>query len=595
MTKQHFHQLFSRVYLGSAGLCLLFYIWSEYDHLSHAGAGPFAFLRHWHHLVDSALILFALPALITAVIMSLVRLTNHVEPLTEEQRRMSFVERLSVIQLFLPLSLLLFIPAAFLIIPADMYTPAGLIYLFIAVHAPVTWLLILWLRRIARIRKIGWKIVSILLFIVAVAGYGIVPPSALFLYSETETDYRLSLGISDNEEDAETDDPDADLAQMPQEELASNIARRALEMYDFYDGDPLLLLDAAKSLFQYDPNRQYINLVMGTSDMTREEIDRRSAEQRKNFERRQELGRYCQWARNNLDYDELETLAGFVKKALLRQSDRYDYSLFAKRIDMLDVAYRELMVQGSELYDEAEAHFYDIYQYASETPLFWENYGRFISNPYIRYTAEGNNEGQELLLWAYTFWGRRYDEGNYWYCRILLDKILEAYPNTLYPPEKLEKQNALMRDAEARVTEFFKWYKANYWSFRELKAARYDDDGSLVKLDLEEYGKYLHALEASGYLSPGLLRKLEIPENNGADSVKTGNVRERHGEWLRTDPLLGNYNTVANAIDSLICRTEQIREPGQEMRIATSIENLRADVECIDGKWFICGILTENE
>lgn len=595
MTKQHFHQLFNRVYLISTGLCLLFYIWSEYG-LDRADAGPFAVLRYWRHLTESLLILFALPALIMAVVMTLVRLTNHVEPLTEEQRRVSFVERLSVIQLFLPLSLPLLIPVTLQIQASDMYTPAGLIYLFIVFHAVVTWLLVLWLRRIARVRKTGWKIVSILLFILTVAAYEIVPPTALYQWSKTETEYRISHGDFDNDE-RQPDDPDADLAQMPQEELASKIARRALDTYDYYEGDPVLLLDVAKEFFQYDPDRIYFGVGLSTSEMTQEELDRQSVERRKNFDRMQELGRYCKWACDNLDYDELQTLAELTKKALLYQSDRYDYSLFAKRIDMLDVAYRDLIEQGIKIYEEYKyAYFSDIYHYALETPLFWENYSQYISNPYIRYTVEESEEDQSLLLWAYTFWGRRYNEGNYAYCRLLIDKILEAYPNTLYPPEKLEKQNALMRDAEARVTEFFKWYKANYWSFRELKAARYDDKGSLVKLDREEYGKYLHALDACGYLSPRLLRRLEIPENSDADSVKTGNVRERHGEWLRIDPLIGNYNAIAGEIDALTSHTEQIWNPGQEMRIATSIEYLLVDVECIDSKWFICGIVhTEND
>lgn len=598
MTKSHFHRLFDRVYFVSAGLCILFYIWSEYFlyRSNDCETGPFAAPRHWQSFSDDCVVfLFVLPVLITAVVMTLVRLTNRVEPLTEEQRGVSFVERLSKVQLFLPLSLLLLVPVVLQIHLSDRYTTAGRLYLFILIHAAAVWLLVLWLRRIARIRKTGWKILSIVGFILAGIVYEFAFGAGMYRCSKTGTDevYRVACEISNGGEAVEADA--GGFSQMPPEELASDMMRKTLATYDYYEGDPWILINTASDVLQYDPTRTCFDAVFSTREMTREEIERQRERQRLNFERIQELGRYFKWLRDDTSSDELETLGALMKKYLLSLPERYDYAAFAKRVDMLDLAYRDLQEQAACDEDDWGYYFGEVYRYASETPLQWENYGSVISNPYIRSTVEDSEEDQELLLWAYTFWGRRYNDGNYWICRALLDKVLEAHPNTLYPRERIEKQNALMRDAEARVGKFLQWYKANYWSFRELKAAQYDDADSLVKIDRGEYAKYLHALKASGYLSPKLLRRLEITDSGAGDSLRMGRVRERHGEWLRTDPLLGNYDAIAGDIDSLTCRTELIRKPGQAMRITTSIENLQAEVQRIDGKWFICDILSKNK
>lgn len=96
------------------------------------------------------------------------------------------------------------------------------------------------------------------------------------------------------------------------------------------------------------------------------------------------------------------------------------------------------------------------------------------------------------------------------------------YPNELYPAETVRSQTRNIARAKERATEFIDWYKANYWSFKELKAAKYDDEGKLVKLDRDELGKYVHALKQSNYLTPDLLKSLETTFDQMADSVKTG-------------------------------------------------------------------------
>lgn len=93
-----------------------------------------------------------------------------------------------------------------------------------------------------------------------------------------------------------------------------------------------------------------------------------------------------------------------AEKALLKRKDAIDYNFFAKRVDMLDLAWRELNALGEKNGRDA---FTDIYNYANEedTYLLWREYGDYITNPYVRYTVNRNSDDQYLLLWAYTFWG----------------------------------------------------------------------------------------------------------------------------------------------------------------------------------------------
>ena len=194
---------------------------------------------------------------------------------------------------------------------------------------------------------------------------------------------------------------------------------------------------------------------------------------------------------------------------------------------MLDLAWRELNALGEKNGRDA---FTDIYNYANEedTYLLWREYGDYITNPYVRYTVNRNSDDQYLLLWAYTFWGRRSNDGTSAMWRILLDQILDVYPNELYPAETVRSQTRNIARAKERATEFIDWYKANYWSFKELKAAKYDDEGKLVKLDRDELGKYVHALKQSNYLTPDLLKSLKKRQQE--DQKKQALLQELKGK-----------------------------------------------------------------
>ena len=171
---------------------------------------------------------------------------------------------------------------------------------------------------------------------------------------------------------------------------------------------------------------------------------------------------------------------------------------------------------------------------------------------------------------------------------ILLDQILDVYPNELYPAETVRSQTRNIARAKERATEFIDWYKANYWSFKELKAAKYDDEGKLVKLDRDELGKYVHALKQSNYLTPDLLKSLETTFDQMADSVKTGKIGSGQGEWLRKDPLIDNYSAIAEEMNPITWEVDFIWDTRrQEMQLTSSDGNLNATVKGIDDQWMI--------
>ena len=157
------------------------------------------------------------------------------------------------------------------------------------------------------------------------------------------------------------------------------------------------------------------------------------------------------------------------------------------------------------------------------------------------------------------------------------------YPNELYPAETVRSQTRNIARAKERATEFIDWYKANYWSFKELKAAKYDDEGKLVKLDRDELGKYVHALKQSNYLTPDLLKSLETTFDQMADSVKTGKIGSGQGEWLRKDPLIDNYSAIAEEMNPITWEVDFIWDTRrQEMQLTSSDGNLNATVKGID-------------
>ena len=602
MTRKHFRRLISGIYLISTGIGISISLIALYSKLGSDYSTPLTWLAVFEFWT------LLLPALVTCIIVGLVRLTNKIEPLSEEERQQSFVERLSKTQLFIPLSLLLAVPSAFLASTIPDIWIRGffrVFSIFIAVHLFITWLLVLLLRRTTRIRKTGWKIVLILLFILSTIAYILVSTIACDLAS-TDTFYWSEShrrSTSDNREytesDAQRETPDCpDEEVVVSEETAERLADDAMYIYNQYDWAALgedyvySFVMECSEILEYNPNAIYTPCILTSPEEIGEEKYREfAARDSMRFVVKQRLSRFYHQVFHSdyedFDSEDFDTMLWWLKKALLKRKDAIDYNFFAKRVDMLDLAWRELNALGEKNGRDA---FTDIYNYANEedTYLLWREYGDYITNPYVRYTVNRNSDDQYLLLWAYTFWGRRSNDGTSAMWRILLDQILDVYPNELYPAETVRSQTRNIARAKERATEFIDWYKANYWSFKELKAAKYDDEGKLVKLDRDELGKYVHALKQSNYLTPDLLKSLETTFDQMADSVKTGKIGSGQGEWLRKDPLIDNYSAIAEEMNPITWEVDFIWDTRrQEMQLTSSDGNLNATVKGIDDQWMI--------
>lgn len=593
ITRAHYHKLFNRIYLGSLILSTIICIIGEYHYntvwrIPGLDDNLLLPVRPIDGLIVVVLgCLFVLPAFITWVIAGAVRLTNSLEPLTEEQRKLSFVERMSLTQLFLPLSLLL---CGWMLLAANYYLflPTLFVYLIAAAHFLFVWLVVIALRRIARLQKAMWKVTTVILLLFACLCY--VLASGIVVSGKQEPGelyWERRYAVTEVCMEEDSDSENADFENMPQEELAHREVSRAFEIYDYYNGDSSLFTDIAGELLQYDPDKKYFSFIMTTPDMTQEQIDKELENHRRNFDNMQQFSMFIKWF---LRSDDFHSIADYLQTAMLRMASRYNYADYAKMVDMLDMTYYDL---DNNCTGE-ESAFWEVYDRASNQPLMWENYTDIITDPYIRYLAQRNHSADmDLVLWAYTFWGRRYNDDTYWRIQQLLNIVLEKHPNTHFPQEELQRQGQMFERAEKRVQEFLTWYRANYWAFRELKAAGYNDQGAIVNLDSEQYDKYLSALKKSRYLTPQLLKKLEDDFGRLYQNMPIVNNDTPATEWLRRDPLINSYNTIAGEIEDAGCRTDSIITPGESMYLTAAIDRLGVFVDCIDGEWFISGFDTK--
>lgn len=378
--------------------------------------------------------------------MGIVRLTNKVEADPEQQAEKSLVERQTKLQLFgiIAFALLLpFIACRVLDIHLRIaMQPRWLIYLAMITHALFSFAVVLLLRGISKCRKMGWKIVITALMIFAMFIYLIA------LYAVFSTDRESEYAVAD--EFYDHDDPNADFTEADPESLAFQEVSDALELLD----NPHSFLVTAANFIPFNPDyfHFYIDSAVVPDGASDAEIERLYAQNRQRDSITHRLSRFYDWVFVRIDSENFQSMIDKIKIVLLRDGGAIDYKQYAQRIDMLDLAYRELDAST----DEANG-FYQIYEYATEHPLKWDLYAaEFITDPYIRSTVEGDDQTKDLLLWAYTFWGRRHNEGTLWNWRYALDQLLEVHPNTHYPVQELLNQRELMRNAEQRAVAFLK-------------------------------------------------------------------------------------------------------------------------------------------
>lgn len=121
----------------------------------------------------------------------------------------------------------------------------------------------------------------------------------------------------------------------------------------------------------------------------------------------------------------------------LRDQMLYPSSQLESLVNMLDYAYHDLQSPGNE---KLESLYTDM---AAERflPVM------AVLLPYFSYPYAMVHSGfdQVHMLWAYSFWARRWKDGNTEVCRKLLDRVLETWPNTTYTADRMEKTERYYR------------------------------------------------------------------------------------------------------------------------------------------------------
>ncbi len=124
-----------------------------------------------------------------------------------------------------------------------------------------------------------------------------------------------------------------------------------------------------------------------------------------------------------------ETLCNVVLPVIESEMDHknlYPYSDMASLMNLLDYAYHDLRSDEDEKLD---ALFDDM---TTSTPTNTYDLISYFNYPHAMATFPDNQ-----VIWAYSFWARRWKDNHINLCRRLLDKILEIYPNTAYTTETM--------------------------------------------------------------------------------------------------------------------------------------------------------------
>lgn len=122
----------------------------------------------------------------------------------------------------------------------------------------------------------------------------------------------------------------------------------------------------------------------------------------------------------------------------LNYGNLYRSSGLGRLIDMLDYAYYDLECPEEDklslLYDNMAEHY-----------IGWDNFVGLIpyfNRPHAMMHIDMKNYE---LVWAYSFWARRWADHSMKLCRRLLDDILKVYPNTTYTLDKMKEMDERCR------------------------------------------------------------------------------------------------------------------------------------------------------
>lgn len=122
----------------------------------------------------------------------------------------------------------------------------------------------------------------------------------------------------------------------------------------------------------------------------------------------------------------------------LNYGNLYRSSGLGQLIDMLDYAYFDL-----ECPEEDKLSL--LYDNMAEHRIGWDNFVGlipFFNRPHAMMQIDMKDYE---LVWAYSFWARRWADHSMKLCRRLLDDILKVYPNTIFTPDKMKEMDERYR------------------------------------------------------------------------------------------------------------------------------------------------------
>lgn len=376
------------------------------------------------------------------------RLAVPLQPLTEDERARPLLQRLSYLQLFTCSGIIIAVVSTinelFILssVPeSTLLTRWNVVFIF-AFHCATAALAATLLYAGARIGRIAATLAGVLLFIAVVFAHLPVTHALLKHITETAPEETACSGGYEEMETVEEvpyteTDTEEDTDWM--KSAATSVVRYCLEygqntatdstlcftdqlLIDFQNMQQKLPEedDATQNSTRWDkttfldkPDCHYLyrlsSLILDQADLSEEEI-----------------------------YETVnERILPLILEGL-HDNGLYPSSQLESLVNMLDYAYYDM--QSPE--DDKLASLY--------ADMTAEQYGPVMSKllPCFNrpYAMVHSGFDEVHLLWAYSFWARRWKDGHKEVCRKLLDKVLETWPNTTYTVERMEKKEQYYRE-----------------------------------------------------------------------------------------------------------------------------------------------------
>lgn len=388
---------------------------------------------------------------VTALVWIFLRLAVAVEPLTDEDRRRPVLQRLSYLQLFACSGTLVGIMwgASFLLIKYQaverIESSAWDVACIFASHFLTAALAAAFLYAGAHIRQVVVTLFCCLLFLLTIAANSIVINTAYYMNNPGQLDfqreqYNREHGIvqvpAETQEPTEGEEEEADRWTTY---AASALVHYCYEYGEDSDTTPCFadrLLADYGFLLRERPDEDYadrgyswldgkewiggsdyyylyklVSLILGEgSEQDEEEVYRAVSE---------------------------EVLPGVWEG--LNARNLYPSSRLESLVNLLDYAYHDLQSPGDEkletLYYLMSVQQIDTIAGNALLPYFGQPYAMLHS---------GFDDSH--VLWAYSFWARRWHDGHIGLCRKLLDKVLEEYPNRSCTAERMKTTDRYYRE-----------------------------------------------------------------------------------------------------------------------------------------------------